>query len=423
MSLATRTHAAGHHTSGNPSGADPHGSGHSPAPRVVRQGFATDAVHAGQEPDPRTGAVIPPIYQTSTFTQDGVETLKDGYEYSRGGNPTRNGLEVQLAALESGSHGFAFASGIAAEDALLRATLRPGDTVVAAAESYGGTHRLLTKLYARWGVNTEFVDPRDPAALEAAVAAPEVRMVWLETPTNPLLTVVDIEAWAQVAHAHSALLVVDNTFASPALQTPLTLGADAVVHSTTKYIGGHSDVLGGAVITGDAEWEGEPLAELIRYQQFAGGAVAGPQDAFLTSRGLKTLGVRIRQHCENALTIASWLQEHPGIGTVYYPGLEDHPGHETARKQMSGFGGIISFQLTSGEAAARTAAESTSLFGLSVSLGGVESLICHPATMTHGSTAGTPEAPPRDLVRLSVGIEDAEDLISDLDRALATAKG
>jgi cystathionine gamma-synthase len=388
-------------------------------PQVVRPGFRTQAVHAGHQPDPLTGAVIQPIYQTSTFAQDGVETLKNGYEYSRGGNPTRTALEVQLAALEGGSEGFAFASGIAAEDALLRATLRPGDTVIAAAESYGGTHRLLTQLYARWGVNTVFVSPEDTTQLEEALTNPNAKMVWLETPTNPLLTLVDVSLWAQLAHAHNALLVVDNTFASPALQTPLLLGADAVVHSTTKYIGGHSDVLGGAVVVGHAIWEDKPLAELLRFQQFAGGAVAGPQDAFLTSRGLKTLGVRMRQHCENAAVIADWLQDRALVRQVFYPGLKSHPTHHIAHQQMSGYGGIISFQVHGGEAAARRVVEATNTFLLSVSLGGIESLISHPATMTHGSTKGTPEAPPADVVRLSVGIEDVEDLIDDLERALA----
>ncbi|MGO1182242.1 MAG: cystathionine gamma-synthase [Micrococcaceae bacterium] len=383
------------------------------------QNFATAAIHAGQEPDPLTGAVIPPIYQTSTFTQHGVETLKSGYEYSRGSNPTRSGLEQQLAALEHGDAGFAFASGIAAEDALLRATLRPGDTVVAAAESYGGTHRLLTQLYARWGVNTVFVSPHDTAALEQALSSHRARIVWLETPTNPLLSIIDIRAWADIAHAHGALVVVDNTFASPALQTPLDLGADAVVHSTTKYIGGHSDVLGGAVITSDAVWEDQPLTEAIRFQQFAGGAVAGPQDCFLTSRGLKTLAVRMRQHTENAQQLAEWLTEQPQIAEVFYPGLPSHPGHELAARQMRGFGGMITFRVRGGETGARTVAESTGLFGLSVSLGGVESLISHPATMTHGSTQGTAQAPDRDLARLSVGIEAVEDLREDLERALA----
>lgn len=388
-------------------------------PSVVRPGFRTTAVHAGQEPDPLTGAVIPPIYQTSTFTQDGVETLKSGYEYSRGGNPTRTALETQLAQVENGSHAFAFASGIAAEDALLRSVLRPGNTVVAAAETYGGTHRLLSQLYSRWGVETAFVPPARTDERDRLLADPSATVLWVETPTNPLLSIVDLREWAEAAHAAGALLVVDNTFASPALQNPLTWGADVVVHSTTKYIGGHSDVLGGALVVGDAVWEEQSLAELLQFQQFAGGAVAGPQDAFLTSRGLKTLGVRIRQHCENAQTIAEWLGDRNDVEQVWYPGLPEHPGHDVAARQMSGFGGIVSLRVRGGEAAARAFAEFTEVFGLSVSLGGVESLISHPATMTHGSTKGTPEAPPSDVVRLSVGIEDVEDLQADLDRALA----
>lgn len=388
-------------------------------PSVVRPGFRTAAVHAGQEPDPLTGAVIPPIYQTSTFTQDGVETLKSGYEYSRGGNPTRTALETQLAQVENGSHAFAFASGIAAEDALLRSVLRPGNTVVAAAETYGGTHRLLSQLYSRWGVETAFVPPTRTDERDRLLADPSTTVLWVETPTNPLLSIVDLREWAEAAHAAGALLVVDNTFASPALQNPLTWGADVVVHSTTKYIGGHSDVLGGALVVGDAVWEDQPLAEVLQFQQFAGGAVAGPQDAFLTSRGLKTLGVRIRQHCENAQTIAEWLADRNDVERVWYPGLPEHPGHDVAARQMSGFGGVVSLRVRGGEAAARAFAESTEVFGLSVSLGGVESLISHPATMTHGSTKGTPEAPPSDVVRLSVGIEDVEDLQADLDRALA----
>lgn len=393
---------------------------------TLRRGFATEAVHAGQAPDPLTGAVIPPIYQTSTFTQDGVETLKAGYEYSRGGNPTRNGFQEQLAALEGGTEAFSFASGIAAEDALLRAVLKPGDVVVAAAESYGGTHRLLTQLYRRWGVRTVFVDPGSPAQLEAALADPDAQLLWLETPTNPLLTVIEIPSWAEVAHAHGALVVVDNTFASPALQTPLSPaqgghGADVVVHSTTKYIGGHSDVLGGALVVGDAAWEGRPLAEALRFQQFAGGAVSGPQDSFLAARGLKTLGVRMRQHCENAAALAAWLQGRAEVSEVFYPGLSEHPTHGIAARQMADFGGLVTFRLARGEQAARRTAEATELFGLSVSLGGVESLISHPATMTHGSTAGTPQAPPRDVLRLSVGIEDVEDLVDDLEKAFAAA--
>ena len=396
----------------------------------LHRGFATRAVHAGQGPDPLTGAVIPPIYQTSTFTQPAVESLHYGYEYSRGGNPTRTGLEAQLASLEGGTQAFAFASGIAAEDALLRAVLRPGDRIIACGEGYGGTHRLLSRIYARWQVETIFVPAGGTQDLEQALqgersahavgASGRAAVVWVETPTNPLLTAVDIAAWAQAAHAHGALLVVDNTFASPALQTPLAWGADAVVHSTTKYIGGHSDVLGGAVFVGEAVWEGEPLAELLRFQQFAGGAVPGPQDCFLASRGVKTLGVRMRQHCANAQVVAQWLEGHPAVRRVYYPGLSTHPSHAIAAQQMSGFGGVVTFQVRGGEGEARRVAESTRTFALSVSLGGVESLVSHPITMTHGSTRGTSQAPPADAVRLSLGIEDAEDLLDDLDRALSS---
>ena len=400
-------------------------------PLSLRRSFATNAVHAGQEPDPQTGAVIPPIYQTSTFTQPSVDSLHCGYEYSRGGNPTRAGLEAQLAALEGGGHAFTFASGIAAEDALLRAVLRPGDRIIACGEGYGGTHRLLSRIYARWQVQTQFVAASGTRELERALAgagspaesaAPgRPGIVWVETPTNPLLTVVDIAAWAEIAHAYGALLVVDNTFASPALQAPLSWGADAVVHSTTKYIGGHSDVLGGAVVVDDAVWEGEPLAQLLQFQQFAGGAVPGPQDCFLASRGVKTLGVRMRQHCANAQIVAEWLEENPAVRAVHYPGLSAHPTHDIAARQMSGFGGVVTFQVHGGEAEARRVAESTRTFALSVSLGGVESLISHPITMTHGSTRGTQQAPPADAVRLSVGIEDVEDLVEDLDVALRGA--
>ncbi|WHS28242.1 cystathionine gamma-synthase [Auritidibacter ignavus] len=381
-------------------------------------GFRTRAIHAGQDPDPLTGAVIPPIYQTSTFVQPGVETLRAGFEYSRGGNPTRTGLEEQLAKLEAGAAAFSFASGMAAEDALLRAVLKPGATVVSTAETYGGTHRLLTQLYARWGVNTVFVSPSEQDKLAQAVETYRPDVVWLETPSNPLLTVVDISAWAEATHQYGGLLVVDNTFASPALQQPITLGADLVIHSTTKYIGGHSDVLGGAIVVGETSWEDKPLAEVIGFQQFAAGAVAGPQDCFLTSRGLKTLGVRMQQHCENARIIAEWLQDRSEVDQVFYPGLSSHPSYDIARRQMSDFGGIVSFRLNGGEAKARQVAESTETFLLSVSLGGVESLISHPATMTHGSTKGSEQAPPADVVRLSVGIENIEDLLIDLERAL-----
>lgn len=385
-------------------------------------GFNTTAVHAGQEPDPLTGAVIPPIYQTSTFVQDGINVLRAGHEYSRGSNPTRNGFEVQLAALEHGHAGFAFASGLAAEDALLRALLRPGDHIVLGGDGYGGTNRLISQLLEPWGVSHTAVDITSPEAVRAAVRPGETALLWLETPSNPLLQIADIAQWAAAAHDAGALLTVDNTFASPYLQRPLDLGADLVVHSTTKYIGGHSDVLGGAVITSDRSFRGRGLSEAIGYQQFAGGAVAGPQDCYLAARGLKTLGLRMERHCSNAQALARWLQAQPGIASVLYPGLPDHPGHELAARQMSGFGGIVSLRFTGGEAAARAFAESTRLFALSVSLGGVESLVCYCSEMTHASVRGTALAVPTDLVRLSVGVEDLPDLRADLETGLAAAR-
>lgn len=388
-------------------------------------GFTTRAVHAGQEPDRLTGAVIPPIYQTSTFVQDGINVLRDGHEYSRGSNPTRSGFEQQLCALEGGHSAFAFASGIAAEDALLRSVLRPGDHIVLGADGYGGTNRLITRVLAPWQIEHTPVDVTDLEAVRDAVHA-GTRVVWVETPTNPLLGIADLAGLAEIAHAAGALLVVDSTFASPYLQRPLEFGADVVVHSTTKYIGGHSDVLGGAVVVADRDWEVAPvggfspggtLAELVGFQQFAGGAVAGPQDCFLAARGLKTLSLRMQRHQETAGRIAEWLTRRPEVEQVLYPGLPDHPGHELAARQMDGFGGMVSFRLRGGPAAARRFAESTQMYSLSVSLGGVESLICWPSEMTHGSVAGTAQAVPQDLVRLSVGIEDLEDHLEDLDRA------
>jgi cystathionine gamma-synthase len=385
------------------------------------QGFDTRAIHAGQEPDPLTGAVVPPIYQTSTFIQDGVNVLRNGHEYSRGSNPTRNGFEEQLAALENGTRAFAFSSGIAAEDALLRAVLRPGDHVVISTDSYGGTNRLLRDILGPWGITHTAVDSADLEAVAHAIEAQPTALLWLETPSNPRLAVADIAGCARVAHAAGALLVVDNTFASPALQRPLDLGADAVSHSTTKYIGGHSDVLGGAVVVGDAEFRGKSLIEALEFQQFAAGAVAAPQDCFLAARGLKTLGLRVRQHSANALAVAEWLETRNEVAEVFYPGLPSHPGHELAKAQMSGgFGGIVSLRLQSPEAA-REFVTATRIFGLSVSLGGVESLICLPTEMTHGPLQGTDREIPPDLVRLSAGIENADDLIADLDQALATA--
>ncbi len=386
------------------------------------QGFNTQAIHAGQSPDPLTGAVIPPIYQTSTFVQDGINVLRNGHEYSRGSNPTRNGFEIQLNALEGGYAGFAFASGIAAEDALLRAVLAPGDHIVLGADGYGGTNRLINRLHGKWGITNTPVDITDLDVVAAAVQPGKTALLWVETPSNPLLGIADVAGWARIAHAAGALLVVDNTFATPFLQRPLFLGADAVVHSTTKYIGGHSDVLGGAVIVSRKEFRGEDLAQSVGFQQFAGGAVAGPQDCFLAARGLKTLGLRMERHCSNAATLAEWLGTREEVETVLYPGLESHPGHELAKTQSNGFGGIVSIQFAGGEAAARAFAESMKLFALSVSLGGVESLVCYSAEMTHASVVGTALAVPRNLVRLSVGIEQVEDLIVDLELGLAAAR-
>jgi cystathionine gamma-synthase len=376
-------------------------------------GFNTRAIHAGQEPDPVTGAVVVPVHLTSTYKQDGVGGLRGGYEYSRSANPTRTALQEALAALEEGSTGLAFASGLAAEDALLRTVCTPGDHVVLPGDAYGGTFRLVSKVFSRWGVEHTPVDLNDLDALRAAIR-PTTRVVWCETPTNPLLNVSDIAALAEVAHDAGALLVVDNTFASPYLQRPLTLGADVVVHSTTKYLGGHSDVVGGALVTADAE-----LGEQLAYHQNAMGAVAGPMDAWLVLRGLKTLGVRVDRHGANAQRIAEWLLEHPAVGDVLYPGLPQHRHHEIAAKQMSGFGGMLSFRLRGGEEAALRVCERTTLFTLAESLGGVESLIEHPHRMTHASAVGSPLEVPADLVRLSVGIEDVEDLLADLDQALA----
>ncbi|MBD8104153.1 cystathionine gamma-synthase [Plantibacter sp. CFBP 8775] len=377
-------------------------------------GFATRSIHAGQEFDPTTGAIIPPIYQTSTFVQDGVGGLRGGYEYSRSANPTRTALETQLAALEGAKHGFSFASGLAAEDALIRTALRPGDHIVIGNDVYGGTYRLINRVHGAWGVEHTVVDLGDLAAVEAAIIPGRTKLLWVETPSNPLMKISDIAALAALAHRHEVLSVVDNTFASPALQQPLSLGADIVVHSTTKYLGGHSDVLGGAIIMNDDE-----LAEQLGFVQFAAGAVSAPLDAWLTTRGIKTLAVRMRQHSANAQAIAEFLDGHAAVERVYYPGLESHPGHELAARQMSGFGGMLSLALVGGPAAATRLVEKTKLFALAESLGGVESLIGLPAQMTHASVKGTELAVPENVVRLSVGIEDVADLIADLDRALA----
>ncbi len=375
-------------------------------------GFATRAIHAGQDADPATGATVVPIYATSTYTQEAPGKHK-GYEYSRSGNPTRTALEECLAALEGGERGLAFASGLAATTAVL-SLLRPGDEVVAASDLYGGTYRLLERVFRPWGLATRYTDDASPEGFERLMS-PATKLVWIETPTNPLLQLVDIAAVAGVAHRHGALLAVDNTFASPYLQQPLRLGADLVVHSTTKYLGGHSDVVGGAVI-GRAELLG-PIA----FYQNAAGGVPGPFDAYLTLRGLKTLELRMQKHCGNARRLAAWLSEQPQVERVYFPGLPTHPRHDLATRQMRDYGGMVSLRLKGGTEAARRLMSRTRLFSLAESLGGVESLLCHPATMTHASipveirtARGVDDA----LLRLSVGIEEAEDLEEDLRQAM-----
>jgi cystathionine gamma-synthase len=376
--------------------------------------FETLAIHAGQEPDPLTGAVVPPIYQTSTYKQDGVGGLRGGYEYSRSANPTRTALEECLAAIEAGRRGLAFASGLAAEDTLLRTVCRPGDHAVIPGDAYGGTYRLFAKVQEVWGLAYTPAAGHDVDAVRAAIRPGETKVVWLETPTNPLLGIADIAAIAQVTHEAGALLVVDNTFASPYLQQPIPLGADAVVHSTTKYLGGHSDVVGGALVLADDE-----LADKVTYHQNAMGAVAGPFDSWLVLRGIKTLGVRMDRHCANAERIVDLLTAHPKVAEVYYPGLPEHPGHDIAVKQMKAYGGMVSFRVVGGEDAAVEVCNRAEVFTLGESLGGVESLIEHPGRMTHASAAGSPLEVPADLVRLSVGIEAVEDLVEDLTRALA----
>jgi len=386
-------------------------------------GFETLAIHAGQDPDPVTGAVVPPIYQVSTYKQDGVGGARgggtgpgrwiEGYEYSRTANPTRGALEECLAALEGGARGFAFASGMAAEDCLLRAVCRPSDHVLISHDVYGGTYRLLDKVLRDWGVSHLPTAMSDPATVRRALRDKPARVIWVETPTNPLLSVADIAALAEIAREAGALLVVDNTFASPYLQQPLALGADVVVHSTTKYLGGHSDVVGGALVVADAG-----LGEQIAYLQNATGAVGGPFDAWLTLRGIRTLGVRMDRHCANAQRVADVLAVHPKVAEVFYPGLASHPGHEVAAKQMRGFGGVVSFRCAAGADEAVALCGRTRLFTLGESLGGVESLIEHPGWMTHASVAGSALEVPADLVRLSVGIETCEDLLEDLRSAL-----
>ncbi|MBK7217265.1 MAG: cystathionine gamma-synthase [Candidatus Promineofilum sp.] len=378
--------------------------------------FNTRAVHAGMEPDPATGAVITPIYQTSTYAQTGINEHR-GYDYARSDNPTRTALQTALAALEGGRFGLAFASGMAAIDTLLR-LVAPGQRVVCGNDLYGGTFRLFDKVLAITGVRFTFVDTSDTAAVAAELAREPARLVWLESPTNPTLRLADIAAISAAAHAAGAQVAVDNTFASPALQQPLALGADFAVHSTTKYIAGHSDVVGGAIVTNDAA-----AYDRLKFLQNAVGAVPGPMDCFLTLRGIRTLGLRLRAHCDNAAAVARFLEDHPAVAEVIYPGLESHPQYDLARRQMSGPGGMVSFTLRGGEAAARAVALRTRLFTLAESLGGVESLIELPAAMTHASVGGAEAlaagfAVPAGLVRLSVGIEHAADLIADLRRAL-----
>jgi cystathionine gamma-synthase len=376
--------------------------------------FETRAIHDGQEPDPATGSVIVPIYQTSTFVQDEVGKNK-GYDYSRSGNPTRTALETCLASLEGAEHGVAYSSGLGATTTLMH-LLNPGDRAVLIADVYGGVYRMTSQIYEPKGYRFAYVPADEFNANLGEHLDESTRMVWVETPSNPLLNIVDIAAAAQAAHAVGAILVVDNTFATPYLQRPLELGADAVVHSTTKYLGGHSDVIGGFVATNDPT-----IAERLRFLQKSLGAVPGPFDAWLVLRGVRTLALRMERHCENARKVAAYLEQHEAIERVLYPGLESHPHHELAARQMSDFGGMVSF-LAGSEEAAIAVCGATKLFFLAESLGGVESLIEHPARMTHASTADAPFAAPRDLVRLSVGIESADDLVADLEAALAAVR-
>ncbi|UTT65471.1 cystathionine gamma-synthase [Janibacter sp. CX7] len=376
------------------------------------QGFATRAIHAGYEPDPLTGAVNVPIYASSTFAQDGVGGMRGGFEYARTGNPTRQALEANAASIESGTFGRAFASGMAATDAILRASLRPGDHLVIPDDAYGGTFRLIDKVFSQWGIEHTPAPVGDVDAIRAAMR-PTTKLVWLETPTNPLLNIGDIEAVAEVAHAGGARLVVDNTFASPYLQQPLTRGADVVLHSSTKYLGGHSDVVGGLLVTDDEQIDAD-----VAFLQNGSGGVPGPFDAYLTMRGIKTLGVRMDRHCDNAEAVVDLLSSRSEITSILYPGLPEHPGHEVAARQMSRFGGMISVRMAGGREAAQQLCARTEIFTLAESLGGIESLIEHPGAMTHASTAGSMLEVPDDLVRLSVGIEDVSDLLADLEQAL-----
>ncbi len=372
--------------------------------------FETRAIHDGQDPDPATGAVITPIYQTTTYVQEAVGVTK-GYDYSRVANPTRTALETALASLENAAHGLAFSSGLGATTTLMH-MVDPGDRVVLIADVYGGVYRMTSQIYEPKGYRFTYVPADEFDENLASYLGDDTKLVWVETPSNPLLNIVDIRRAADAAHAAGAILAVDNTFASPYLQQPLELGADVVLHSTTKYLGGHSDVIGGAVVTNDAA-----IAERLRFLQKSLGAVPGPFDAWLVLRGLKTLALRMERHSENARAVAAFLEEHPAVERVLYPGLVSHPGHEVARRQMRDFGGMVSFLVESEQEAVALAAR-TKLFLLAESLGGVESLIEYPARMTHASTANSPFATPRNLIRLSVGIEAAGDLVADLEAAL-----
>jgi cystathionine gamma-synthase len=375
--------------------------------------FETRAIHTGQDPDPVNGSVIPPIYMSSTHKQDGVGGLRDGFEYNRAGNPTRNALQSALADLESGRFGLSFSSGLAAEDAIIRALCAPGDHIVLGSDLYGGTYRLVNRIHRSAGIDSVVVDLSDLELVKKAIEPGRTKLIWLETPSNPMLGIFDISAISEIAKKLGVVTVVDNTFATPYLQRPLELGADIVVHSTTKFLGGHSDILGGAVIVND-----DQLHEKIRFIQFAAGAVSSPFDAWLTHRSIKTLAVRMDRHCANAQQIAEYLDNHPKISKVYYPGLESHPGHELAKSQMSGFGGIVSIRFESIEAA-KDFCSKTKIFTLAESLGGVESLVNHPAEMTHASAKDSPIEVSAEIVRLSVGLENPRDLIADLEQALS----
>lgn len=378
--------------------------------------FETRAIHVAQSPDAATGGVIPPIHMTSTHQQNAIGDLRQGYEYGRAGNPTRNALQQALASLEGGRFAFSFSSGLAAEDAIIRGLLQPGDHVLLADDLYGGTFRLFNRIHRGWGVDSEVVDLNNTDALRAAIRPGQTKLIWIETPSNPMLTVFDILKVSQIAHEHGAITVVDNTFATPYLQRPLELGADIVVHSTTKYLGGHSDIIGGAVVLNDGE-----LAAKIEFQQFAVGAVSSPFDAWLTHRSLKTLALRMDRHSENGQAVAEYLLGHKAVAEVYYPGLPSHPGHELAKSQMKAFGGIVSIKFAGGTDAAKKFCESTKLFTLAESLGGVESLVNYPAEMTHASAANTPIEVAGDIVRLSVGVEHIDDILADIKQALPDA--